>query len=424
MRIVLVNKFHYRKGGSETYCFTLAEGLRKLGHEVFFFSMQDDRNEPCDQERFFVDARDYNGPVTVAEKASAAVSLVYSLEARRKFEALCEEVHPDVVHLNLVHRQITLSILDAPYLKEHGVPIVYTAHDYILVCPDYLLLDGNGEVCEECLGGRFSHCVRRRCVKGSLAKSCLAALEAEFLKVTRSYGKIDRFIAPSEFMRSKLIQGGLPSWRVVVMRNPIALPALDGRDGEPSSACPYFLFFGRIAKEKGVSVLLRAFAVAAPEIPSEWRLKIAGDGPIREQVERACVDLGIRDRVDILGFKSGEELHRLVEEARFSVAPSLWVENMPYAIVESMAAGTPVIASRIGSLPEFIREGEVGFLAIAGDSRDLAAKLVAAASVDGERYRRLSQNGRELIERSCSRPAYLQELGDLYRRLIAEKRGR
>ena len=423
MKVLLVNKFHYHKGGSETYYFTLADGLRKLGHEVFFFSMQDERNEPCDQSDYFVMTRDYNGSSSLIQKASSAVSFVYSREAKRKFETLCEKVHPDIVHLNLVHRQITLSILDAPYLKKHRVPVVYTAHDYILVCPDYLLLDGKGRVCDECLTGHYASCIKNRCVKGSLAKSSLAAIEAEFLKITRAYGKIDCFIAPSEFMRSKLVEGGLPSQKIVVMRNPMMPIAVDERGNDQSNVAPYFLFFGRLTQEKGALVLLRAFALAMSEIPGEWRLKIAGEGPLRKQLEQECAALGIGDRVDILGFRSGEELYRLVQGARFAVVPSVWVENMPYSVGESLALGTPVIGSDIGSLPEFVSEGNNGFLFNVGDSQDLAFKLVEASRVVGEQYRRLSLNGRELIKETCSQPDYLHALVNLYSHLIAEKKG-
>ena len=178
MKIILVNKFHYLKGGSETYYFGLAEGLKAAGHEVHFFAMEGDNNLPCEDADLFVSAKDYNGPSSLTQKVSAAASLFYSKEAREKFQALCERVQPDVVHMNLVHRQITLSILDAPYLKEHGVPVLFTAHDYILVCPSYLMLDGRGNVCDACLGGKFSNCLKRRCVKGSTAKSAMAFFEA------------------------------------------------------------------------------------------------------------------------------------------------------------------------------------------------------------------------------------------------------
>ena len=183
MKVILVNKFHYLKGGSETYYFGLAEGLKAFGHEVHFFAMEGPDNVPCEDEDLFVSPKDYNGPTSLSQKVSAAASLVYSKEAKQKFQALCERVQPDIVHMNLVHRQITLSILDVPYLKAHHVPVLFTSHDYILVCPSYVMLDGSGDVCDACLGGKFVNCLKRRCVKGSTAKSAMGLLEAECSRI-------------------------------------------------------------------------------------------------------------------------------------------------------------------------------------------------------------------------------------------------
>lgn len=135
MRILLVNKYFYRKGGAETYFFALAEGLKALGHEVAFFSMKHPNNEPSRWSKYFVSEKDYVGEISAFKKVQEASTLIYSFEAKRKFEALLEEFKPDIIHMNNVHRQLTLSILDAPYLKKHHVPVVYTAHDYILLCP-------------------------------------------------------------------------------------------------------------------------------------------------------------------------------------------------------------------------------------------------------------------------------------------------
>ena len=218
MRILLVNKYFYRKGGAETYFFALAEGLRALGHEVAFFSMQHPNNESSYWSKYFVSEKDYVGDISAFKKVQEASTLIYSFEARRKFEALLEEFKPDVIHMNNVHRQLTLSILDAPYLKKHHVPVVYTAHDYILVCPAYTMVNGHGEVCDACLDKHFMHAVKNVCVKGSRTKSALATMEAEFLKFHHAYSKIDLIIAPSQFMKSKLDEGGFAS-KIVAMQN-------------------------------------------------------------------------------------------------------------------------------------------------------------------------------------------------------------
>lgn len=428
MRVLLVNKFHYLRGGSETYYFALAEGLRRLGHEVFFFSMRDKANVPCEQERFFVSQKSYDGTGTLGEKVGAAATLVYSPEARRRFEALCREVRPDVVHLGLVHRQITLSILDAPYLRRNRVPVVLTAHDYILVCPNYLMLNGAGEVCDACLGGKFSSCVKNRCVKGSRAKSVLAAAEAFYLRARRMYAKVDRIIAPSEFMRSKLLEGGFSESQVTVMRNFVGESALArAREGSAITNCasPYFLFFGRLSREKGARVLVEAFLAVAREL-SGWRIVIAGEGPERAAVERLITRSEARERVEFVGFRQGEALRRLVERASFAVTCSTWRENMPFSIVEAFAVGTPVIGTRIGGISELVREGDTGFLCEAGSVPSLADAMRRAAALSAERdaYRLMQNRCRGYVLAHCDEGTYLKRLTRLYEDLIASREER
>lgn len=267
MKILLVNKFHYRKGGAETYYLTVGSELERMGHEVAYFSMKHPNNLPCKWDRYFVTQREYNDVKNPLSAARDGIALIYSPEAKRNFQALCEEFRPDVVHLNNVHRQITLSILDAPYLKEHHVPVFYTAHDYVTVCPGYLMLDGEGRVCDACLeDGKYRHCIENRCVKGSRAKSALAALEASFNRSHHSNERIDRVIAPSRFMRSKLIEGGWPEGKVLALQNfadDAILARASGVAGDVTDReSPYLLFFGRLSAEKGVDVLLRAFDAA------------------------------------------------------------------------------------------------------------------------------------------------------------------
>lgn len=430
MKIILVNKFHYQKGGSETYYFGLAEGLKKLGHEVHFFAMEGEKNLPCEDSDLFVSAKDYNGPSSIGQKVSAATSLIYSNEAKEKFEGLCERVQPDVVHMNLVHRQITLSILDAPYLKEHKVPVLFTSHDYILVCPSYVMLDGNGSVCDACLDGHFGSCIKRKCVKGSTAKSAMAFAEAEFIKARGLYKKIDCVIAPSEFMKDKLIEGGFTSRQVLYMQNFAkedvlinAKNSVDNTDREH----PYLLFFGRLSKEKGVDVLIDAFADAIADLPSNLRLVIAGDGPERASLDEkiASLSVSVSSRIEFVGFKSGEDLKQCVEGASLAIVSSQWRENMPYSIVEAFALGTPVIGTNIGGISELVLDGKTGYLARAGDSTSLAAaiKRGVASSKDLDEYARLQRACRSYVLEHCSQTKYMNDLVALYEQLIDTKKG-
>lgn len=423
MKVLLVNKFHYRKGGSETYYFDVADGLRKLGHEVVFFSMEDPRNEPCDQSGYFVSASDYNGKASVLKKAKEALSIAYNIEAKAKFERLLQNERPDVIHLNLTHRQITFSILDAPGAE--GIPVVFTSHDYIMVCPNYLMLDGGGNVCDACLDGSFRHCLEKRCVKDSVAKSALAVHEANFLRKHRVYDKIDRVIAPSEFMRSKLQEGGFPASQVVTMQN-FAKDELIARAKEGNTAPKeaIFLFFGRLSKEKGVDVLAKAFLQVVDKLPQKWELIIAGDGPERKNVEGLLRDQIYADRVKMTGFLAKEEMQRYAERASFAIVSSRWRENMPYSVVEAFAAGTPVIASRIGGIPELVMQGDTGFLFKPDDVESLAQAMLQAACMDDVAYARMQRNCRDYVIERCGQNQYMNNLVALYERLISEKKAR
>lgn len=430
MKVILVNKFHYLKGGSETYYFGLAEGLRALGHEVHFFAMEGPDNIPCEDSDLFVSAKDYNGPTSLSQKVTAATSLIYSKEARDKFQALCERVHPDVVHMNLVHRQITLSILDTPYLKQHRVPVLFTSHDYILVCPNYVMLDGSGAVCDACLGGHFSNCLKRKCVKGSTAKSGMGMLEADYLKLHGSYRKIDRIVAPSQFMRNKLIEGGFPTRQVVYMQNfakqEILDNAADGTD-RTDRENPYFLFFGRLSSEKGVDVLVDAFIKALPSLPTKLRLVIAGDGPERQNVEDRIAAAGpdASERIELVGFQNGADMQHFAERASLAVASSRWRENMPYSIVEAFALGTPVIGTDIGGIPELVSEGQTGFICEPGDADSLSQALLRGAALiqDRKAYATMQENCRSYVLERCSQDKYTNDLVALYQELINSKKG-
>ena len=426
MRILLVNKFHYRKGGAETYYLEVGAALERMGHEVAYFSMKHPQNLRCAQEKYFVTQREYNNVKNPFKAAADGLALVYSPEAKRKFQALCDEFHPDVVHLNNVHRQITLSILDAPYLAEHKVPVVYTAHDYVTVCPGYLMLDGQGDVCDRCLeDGRYRHCIEERCLKGSRAKSALAVAEACFNRAHGMNAKIDRVVAPSRFMADKLVEGGWPNAKVSVLQNFANDEILARARGNGTDVTereqPYLLFFGRLSKEKGVDVLLDAFLRAAGKL-SGWKLVIAGDGPDREDLE-AKVAEGVAP-VELVGYQTGEALQRYVERASLAIASSRWRENMPFSIIEAFAAGTPVIGTRIGGIPELVTEGETGFECEPGNVESMAEAIErgAAFCADREAYEEMQSRCRAYVTEHCDQSKFMNELIELYEREIDAKR--
>lgn len=425
MRILLVNKFHYRKGGAETYYLTVGSELERMGHEVAYFSMRHPDNLPCEWDKYFVTQREYNNVKDPLKAARDGMALIYSPEAKRNFQALCEEFRPDVVHLNNVHRQITLSILDAPYLGENKVPVFYTAHDYVTVCPGYLMLDGGGRVCDACLeDGRYRHCIENRCVKGSRAKSALAAMEASFNRAHKSNRRIDRVIAPSRFMRSKLIEGGWPEGKVVFLQNFADDAILDRAANAGADATdrenPYLLFFGRLSAEKGVDTLLRAFDAALPSLPQNMRLVVVGDGPDAADFKTLASSLGCAARIEFAGYQTGGALQAYVERASLAISSSRWRENMPYSIVEAFAAGTPVIGTDIGGIPELVDEWKTGFVCEPGGVQSMADAILRGTSafLDRSAYSMLQRNCRSYVMENCSREKFMNDLVNLYKESI------
>lgn len=362
MKVLLVNKFHYKKGGSETYYFALAEALRARGHSVIFFAMQDEKNVPCDQSRFFVSNASIRGGVK--SKLNMVLHIAYSKEAYRNMKKLLEAEKPDLVILNLVHKQITLSIIDAIKDYDQNLPIFWTMHDLIAVCPAYTMLDGAGNVCEKCMCGSFRPCVENRCIKGSLLMSMLSKYEAEFIRRKKWYGKVDLFICPSEFYRMKLQESGLTSSKIVTIRNPLPL---DTEYCQNTTNDGYMLYFGRLSKEKGVKTLIDAVTKTGD------RLVIVGTGPMENQWKTYAKDTS---NVEFKGFQTGAALANSVKNSRCVVLPSEWYENGPYSVMEAMSMGKPLIVSDNGGLPELVEDGYNGYVYCAGKGADGLAECI------------------------------------------------
>ena len=412
MKILLVNKYHYVKGGSETYYFGLANLLTKLGHEVIFFAMADKNNHPCKDEQFFVSNVDFNGKTSKMQKVKAGFRVLYSFEAKKSISALIEKEKPDIVHINLVHRHITLSIIRA--IKKYNIPIVYTVHDLNCVCPNHEMLV-NGKVCELCLKGKYRNCIKQKCVKGSTVKSALGAIEAINYKRMKIYDDIDLYITPSYFYKKKLEESGIIHPEIVHIKNFLPLDTKFKNDNEDKN---YLLYFGRISEEKGIITLLKAMEKLQNNTP----LYILGTGPIEEQVKEYIKAHNLEEKVKMFGFKSGDELKKFVAQAKCIILPSEWYENGPYAIMEAMSQGKPVIVSRFGGLPEIVEDQKTGFICNPFDSEDLKNCIEKVCNLTADEYKAMSNTAVLNAKRDFDADTYGKTLIAHYERLIQNKR--
>ena len=404
MKVLLVNKFHYLKGGSETYYFALGKMLKEKGCDVIYFSMKDDKNIPCEQEKYFVNNIDFNAKMSPVKVITASAKLLYSLEAKRKFEKLLRDEKPDIIHLNIFQSQLTDSIIFAA--QKHHIPIVYTAHDLKAVCPSYLMMN-HGKICDRCINGNYWHCVSSKCMKNSRAKSLLAALEAETYRIHRTYDKMDLIICPSQHHQRRLAQGKICDPRILKYM-PNFLPAgTTYHAGEPRGT--YYLYYGRLSEEKGIMTLLQAFNKANVEKP----LYIVGAGPQETELRDYIQHNMSGKTVKMLGYKTGDELKQIVSSAYCVILPSICCENAPYSIMESQAMGRPAIVSDNGGLPELVTEGVNGYIFHGSDANDLCSKL--------EKMEHSSFPGNEICQMArekFSQEKYVLTLISEYKRLI------
>ncbi len=363
MRILFVNKFLYPNGGSESYIFQLGRCLELMGHEVQYFGM--DHKDRCVGNRAGAYTRNMDfHKGSIKDKLTAAGRIIYSREARKKIRAVLDDFQPDICHLNNFNYQLTPSIIleIVRWRKDTGrsCRIVYTAHDYQLLCPNHMFRNPNdGSLCRKCAGGSFYHCILGRCIHGSRMRSMFGAMEGYFWKWKRVYGYIDTVICCSEFMKEQIDRRSDLSDKTVMLRN-----FIEGHyKAQKDIKKPYIIYFGRYSEEKGIRDLVQV----CREL-SDIDFVFAGDGPLKDL-------LGSSGNICDVGFKNKDELMKLVSEARFSVYPSVWYENGPFSIMESISVGTPVLGADIGGIPELIRPGVCGELYKSGDRDELRERI-------------------------------------------------
>jgi glycosyltransferase involved in cell wall biosynthesis len=412
----MINKFFFIKGGAERYYFELKSILEAKGHTVIPFSMQHPRNEPSIYSSYFVDYIDFN-PATLPGKIRVGISslhrILYFRQAQRRLTKLIRETQPDIAHLHMIDHQISPSIL--PVLFKAGIPVVQTVHTYKHVCPSYRLYHmKKGGVCEKCVGGSYRNALIERCHRGSFWATLLIVLETALhrrLRLTEKY--VDLLIPPSHFMAKMLERGGFDPRKIRQLFYTLQI------DSYPRNLLvePYFVFYGRLSEEKGITTLIEAMKGM-----ESGRLKIIGEGPMFNMLKNQIQTLGLDDHVELTGAMHGEELMQTVAKCQFVVVPSEWYENSPLVIYESFAMGKPVIGADIGGIPELIRHGENGYLFPAGD----AGKLRECIHYFLENQEHLAQYGkaaRKTAEKWFDPDLHYGRIMEIYKAQMIKKKG-
>jgi glycosyltransferase involved in cell wall biosynthesis len=385
----------------------LADLLIRKGHKIAFFAMKDKRNIFDSNADLFVsniNFRNLNKRKSLISGLRVLSRVIYSVESRNKFNKLVNRFHPDIIHLQNIHAHISPSIIFEAI--KHGIPVVWTLHDYKLICPNsHFIIDKKGEICEACGRNSYLQAIFKRCKKDSILASTMAVIEAYSHRIMGLRNKIDFFISPSIFLRKKLINRGFK--RNKVKHLPLFLP--DKMFNKESKSNGYLLFLGKLEPIKGIFHLLEA-CKQSPNI----NLILAGK--VREPIASRLSRL-LPPNARYVGIKKGDELRKILIESTALVLPSIWYENQPFSILEAFAAGKPVIASDLGGMTELIKNSRGGLLIPPGNP-DSLREAMHWIMEHPEHAKKLGKSAREYVLREHNSQIHYEKLMQIYKGVI------
>ncbi len=415
MKVLLIDNFHYRRGGAEVVYLNTGDMLKLHGHSVIYFSQAWKQNLPCLSEDYFPKGIDSNSEHSFLRRIQGIANYFYNIDASRRLEKFIENEKPDIAHIHLFWGGLSPSILKV--LKKKHIPIVHTAHDYRMVCPGYTFKDGKGSICEVCRAGHFMSCITRRCAKGNFLMSVIMTAEMYFRNHFFHPAKyISSFIFVSKFSLQKHIQHDkrFAETNNIVMYNfsneDVAAKA---RSVVSDTYKNYYLFYGRLSFEKGISTLIDAF--------SENRnihLKIVGTGPLEKQLKSKCNKFRL-DNIEFVGYKTGKDLYDIVKNAKYVCVASECYENNPMTIVESYTLSTPVIGASIGGITEIVNDGISGFLFESGNVNSLSKVIKKAENLGRTDYQTMKNAAKQFADTYFNPDNYYNVLIDLYSKTLS-----
>ena len=406
MKILQINVYYYRFGGSESVMFNTTDLLRANGHEVIHFSLKWENNLDSPQSQYFPESKETRKGVLAPIKN--VITYFYHWEAAKKLDQLLKKEKPDLAQIHLFWGQITPSVL--PVLKKYNIPVLFTIHEYRMVCPNYTFRNGNGEVCEQCEGKKYWKCIKNKCCKNSYGLSAMMAAEMYFRNIfMKPYNYIDGLIYVSKFakhMHEKYMTQ-LKSKNNIVLYNPSDY--IYGNINDPTIPY-YYLYFGRLSYEKGIGTLIDAM-----QKRPNCKLKVVGKGAEEYSLKNKVEESGCNN-IEFLGFKKGEELKDLVRNAYFIIVPSEWYENNPMTIIEGYSASTPVIGARIGGIPEITIDGVTGYQFESGNIDSLINAIDKTIKMSKEDYQIMRRNALDFARNHFSKEIYYIQLIKFYNR--------
>ncbi len=407
MRIIIANYRFFIAGGPEKYMFRFMSAAEKRGVEIIPFSVSNPQNaetpyssyfaRPRAKELMYADTR-----MTPENIVGMVRATVWNYDAEHRLRKLIRDTHPDAVYILHEINHLSPSIIRTA--KKEGIRVVHRISDYFILCPKSDFLCGD-EICEACMHGDYSKAISERCVKGSLPGTLLRIFAMRLYRAVKVFNQVDQYICTCKFTRDKMIEGGIPEEKIVFVPSFI--------DAERITPCyehdRYFLFLGRMARQKGAIYAIEAMAQLKD---TDYVLKITGDLTYStdDQVIRSYIrENGLEDKIVFTGFLSGVELETLISRSTCVVCPAIWYENMPNTVIEAYAYGKPVVASDVGSLAEIVENGKTGFLFEMKNATDLASKMRTIAEREDLRAE-MGRNARKICEEKYAVDKHMEKV--------------
>ncbi len=392
LKVLFVHNEYRQHGGEEVVVDQEMQLLQKAGHQVIQYRRSNAETEA----------------ISGFGQLGLLKTILWASDSRQDIARLLQKEKPDIVHVHNTFMVISPSIYSA--CQEAGVPVVQTLHNFRLFCPAAFFYR-DGHVCEDCVEHSLWEGIRHSCYRDSKMTTTAVAAMLGFHRMRHTWERgVDTFIALNEFARSKFVELGLPAKKVCVKPN-----FLFADPGKRTNPGEYAMFAGRLSPEKGVAVILAAWAKLKTPVP----LRIVGDGPQLEPLKGEAAKLGLND-VRFEGRLNREQTIATFKNSSFMLFPSLWYENFPMVIAEAFACSTPVIGSKLGAMEVIVEDGRTGLHVNPGDPADLAEKVEWAWN-HPEEMRKMGSNARQEFENKYTAEKNYKLLMDIYEKTMRRR---
>lgn len=415
MKIILSNYRYFMSGGPEKYLFSVKEELGKAGHNVFPFSVNCPMNEATRWSEYFVSPisngnsdyfADYKKDIKTAVRILERN--IYSYEVYKKAKKYAAVTSAELAYSLHFMNKLSPALIDG--FKAAGLPLVVRLSDFGLICPQQSLFC-QGSICNDCLKYGLYSCVKKKCVHNSYMGSIIKALTLKIHYTKKTFDKIDAFICPSQFLKDKFIEAGFDGSKFFHVPSFIQSNELETGMQETQYE-DYILYTGRVTREKGVEVLLKAWKRIKEK---KVKLIVIGNTGESEYAQKIFHKYGdIAEFHDFMPFK---QLKIIIQNALLIVVPSIWYENMPNTIIEAFFYQKPVIASNIGSIPEMIENDVNGRLFSPGDHEQLSEQIKEAID-NKKKYREMGKQAGIVCQNRYSSKIHIKNLFGIFNRLV------